>query len=131
MSQATHSYVMFEEDLKTRSLPPLMSMMNEDNTSKRKSPTRKLDLDLMDLSPLFHMRQDLAAAELGVAQITLKRACKRLHFTWPYRKFKAIRRMEKEARRKRKDMTDRAYMFHRMPFLLHNELQAIESCRKD
>ena len=135
MPRATHLRMMSTEDLTTRSISPieknrLLSMKKEYQTTTRRS-TRKLDLDLMDLSPYFHLRQDCAAAALGVAQITLKRVCHRLKFTWPYRKFKALARMEREARAQRREMTERAYTFHRMPFLLHNEFQAVESCRKE
>lgn len=83
-----------------------------------------------DLEPFFHMPQREAAKLLGVAPITIKRACKRCGIRWPYRdaKLKLIQdaRAQDQARiQAARAMTTlvsaAAHAFARLPFLCMEE----------
>ncbi|EGZ15326.1 hypothetical protein PHYSODRAFT_449260, partial [Phytophthora sojae] len=52
---------------------------------KKRKSRRKYRFKYEQLSLYFHMPQKLAAKELGVAAITVKRNCKEIGLKWPYR----------------------------------------------
>ncbi|TYZ58164.1 hypothetical protein PybrP1_003955 [[Pythium] brassicae (nom. inval.)] len=97
-----------------------------------------------DLAPFFHMPQRQAAKLLGVAPITIKRACKRCGIRWPYRdaKLKVIQdvRMRERAaihcdnassasEETMPSTSSAALAFARLPYLCMEENVARAGCR--
>lgn len=84
----------------TPSVSPATGVRASQSQSQSQSPhspaakkTRKsrvvFDFSTEEMAKYFHMSQREAAAQLGVATVTIKRNCRRLGIVWPYRLLKA------------------------------------------
>lgn len=58
-------------------------------TKKTRKSRVVFDFSTEEMAKYFHMSQREAAAQLGVATVTIKRNCRRLGIVWPYRLLKA------------------------------------------
>lgn len=75
---------------KCATTPPLLAraILVQATVKPRRKSRVVFDFTPDELAPYFHLPQREAAKILGVAVITIKRACKRRGIRWPYREAK-------------------------------------------
>lgn len=69
---------------------PVSPTVSPSSSPKKTRKSRVVfDFTTEEMARYFHMSQREAAAQLGVATVTIKRNCRRLGIVWPYRLLKS------------------------------------------